>query len=410
MDLIALAVPFFLAAMAFEMVWGYLRGFNTYRLNDSFSSLMLGVLSQARKFIVLGVGGYAYELAANETALPQWSTDSAITWLAAFVVYDLCYYWQHRFGHERQLLWAAHVAHHQSEEYNLSTALRQTSSGFLVGWVFYVPLFLLGIPAEVVVAVGALNLIYQFWVHTRHIPELGWFEWVFVSPSNHRVHHAQNSCYMDRNYGGVFIVWDRLFHTYQRELPEEPCIYGIRGSINSWNPWIALTHVYVDMINDMRRTTSWRNRLKVLVARTGWQPADVAQLWPRKKNDLSQFEPYDPKSSSWLRWYGAVQIIGATAMLSFAQVTPLSTLGYWLVWVLLLWTGVATAFWLEDRPGGFCMVVDVPRVTVLAILAISGGLQSTWLIVGSLWCLVSVALLAMGWYADQRLDSNLEIT
>jgi len=298
MDLIALAVPFFLAAIAFELIWGLLRGTNTYRLNDSFSSLMLGILSQARKFVVLGVGGTVYEFAANKTGLTQWTADSTITWVVAFVAYDLCYYWQHRLGHERQLLWAAHVAHHQSEEYNLSTALRQTSSGFLLGWVFYVPLFLLGIPAEVVVTVGALNLIYQFWVHTRHVPELGWFEWVFVTPSNHRVHHAQNSCYMDRNYGGVFIVWDRLFGTYQRELPEEPCIYGIRGAINSWNPLVALTHVYADMINDICHTGTWRDRVRVVFARTGWQPADVARVWPRKKNDLAVFEPpYDPPVS-----------------------------------------------------------------------------------------------------------------
>ncbi len=296
-----------------------------------------------------------------------------MTWLAAFVAYDLCYYWQHRFGHERQFLWAAHVAHHQSEEYNLSTALRQTSSGFLLGWVFYVPLFLLGVPAKMVVTVGAINLIYQFWVHTRHIPELGWYEWVFVSPSNHRVHHAQNSCYMDRNYGGVFIVWDRLFGTYQRELPEESCVYGIRGPIHSWNPWTALTHVYVDMIMDIKRTRSWRNRLKVLVARTGWQPSDVAQKWPRAKNDLSCFERYDPPSSQWLRWYGAIQIVGATATLFFAQITSLPEQGYWWVWGLLMWTGVATAFWLEGRPRAFCFAVDVPRLMALVLVCVGGG-------------------------------------
>jgi len=394
MDLIALAVPFFLAAIAFELIWGLLRGTNTYRLNDSFSSLMLGILSQARKFVVLGVGGTVYEFAANKTGLTQWTADSTITWVVAFVAYDLCYYWQHRLGHERQLLWAAHVAHHQSEEYNLSTALRQTSSGFLLGWVFYVPLFLLGIPAEVVVTVGALNLIYQFWVHTRHVPELGWFEWVFVTPSNHRVHHAQNSCYMDRNYGGVFIVWDRLFGTYQRELPEEPCVYGIRGAINSFNPWVALTHIYAEMFSDIRHTGTWRDRLRVVFARTGWQPADVARVWPRKKNDLAVFEPpYDPPVSQSRKWYGAVQIDGATLLLTFGQVNPLSTQGFWLVWLLLLWTGVATAFWLEGRVSAFCLVVDLPRIAVLGLVVLSVGLSTTWWLLGTVWCVMSVALI-----------------
>lgn len=395
MDLIALAVPFFLAAIILELVWGYLCGFNTYRLNDSFSSLMLGILSQARKFVVLGLGGYVYEFAANKTALPQWSVDSAMTWLVAFVAYDLCYYWQHRLGHERQLLWAAHVAHHQSEEYNLSTALRQTSSGFLLGWVFYVPLFLLGVPAEMVVTVGALNLIYQFWVHTRHIPELGWFEWIFVSPSNHRVHHAQNSCYMDRNYGGVFIIWDRLFGTYQRELPEEPCRYGIRGAIHSWNPWTALTHIYADMINDIRRTNSWRDRLKVLVARTGWQPADVAEKWPRQKNNLSHFEYYDPPVNSWLKWYGALQIVGATVVLLLAQSASLSALQYGLVWALLLWSGVATAWWLEDQAPKLCWLIDIPRLLLLPLVALLTEGGWVWGITLTGWAVLSASLLAL---------------
>lgn len=395
MDLIALAVPFFLVAIACELLWGCLRATNTYRLNDSFSSLMLGILSQARKFVVLGVGGYVYAFIAAKTAFPQWSVDSAMTWVVAFVLYDFCYYWSHRCGHERQLLWAAHVVHHQSEEYNLSTALRQTSSGFLLSWIFYVPLFVLGIPAEVVVTVGAINLIYQFWVHTRHIPELGWFEWVFVTPSNHRVHHAQNSLYMDRNYGGVFIVWDRLFGTYQRELPDEPCIYGIRGAIKSWNPWTALTHIYVDMINDIRHTSSWLNRWRVLCARTGWQPADVAERWPRNKTDLSQFERYNPPSSGWLKWYGAVQIMGATALLTFGQVNPLSLFGYWLIWGLLVWTGVATAWWLEGRGTAFCLAVDAPRMAALLVVCTVGGLSNGWWMVGWAWFLTSAGLIAL---------------
>ena len=139
MDLIRVAVPFFLLAIAAELLWGWWVGRNTYRLNDSFSSLMLGILSQAQKFLRLGVGGVVYAWIGSSVGLDYWRVDAWTTWFVAFVLYDLCYYWLHRISHERQLLWAAHVAHHQSEEYNLSTALRQTSTGFLFGWIFYIP-------------------------------------------------------------------------------------------------------------------------------------------------------------------------------------------------------------------------------------------------------------------------------
>jgi len=393
-DLIQLAVPFFILAMVVELGYGILKGRNTYRLNDAFSSLMLGILSQARRFIVLGVGGWMYAWAAQVTAIPQWSTDSPATWIAAFVLYDLCYYWQHRMGHERQILWAAHVAHHQSEDYNLSTALRQTSTGFLLGWLFYLPLFLLGVPAEVVVTVGALNLIYQFWVHTQHIPELGWLEWLFVTPSNHRVHHAQNDRYLDRNYGGVFIVWDRVFGSYQRELPDEPCVYGIRGAIRSWNPLIALTHIYRNMLNDMLRTGSGRDRWRVLWARTGWQPEDVRARWPREKSDLADFARFDPEVSTARQWYGGVQLLGATALLIWGQLTPLSDATAWLWWLLLVWTGVATAGWLHGQPTRLMLLLDVPRLAGVAAAIVTMPLVPGWTVFAVLWSLWSLLLLA----------------
>jgi sterol desaturase/sphingolipid hydroxylase (fatty acid hydroxylase superfamily) len=265
MNLLVYAVPFFIAAMVVELVYGLVVGRNTYRLNDSCGSLFLGVLSQARRFVTLGVGGYVYYLITGYFSLPLMDAGHWFTWALAIVLYDFCYYWLHRLGHERTILWAAHVAHHQSEDYNLSTALRQTSTGFLLGWIFYIPMYLLGIPAEAVVTAGALNLIYQFWVHTEHVPKLGWYEWIFVTPSNHRVHHAQNDVYIDRNYGGLFILWDRLFGTFQEELDGEPVVFGIRGPLKSWNPVKALTHVYVDMFQDSWRTARWQDKLRVWV-------------------------------------------------------------------------------------------------------------------------------------------------
>ena len=311
MDLVVYAVPFFIAAMVIEWLYGMARNNNTYRLNDSISSLFLGVLSQARRFVALGVGGYVYLLVTEYFSLPLMDADHWFTWVLATFLYDFCYYWLHRMGHERTVLWAAHVAHHQSEDYNLSTALRQTSTGFLLGWIFYIPMYLLGIPAEVVVTVGAINLIYQFWVHTEHLPKLGWYEWIFVTPSNHRVHHAQNDIYLDRNYGGIFILWDRMFGSFQEELASEPPVYGIRGALKSWNPVRALTHIYVDMLRDSWHAARWRDKVWVWLSRTGWRPEDVAERFPRAKSDLAHFSKFDPRAPRIVGIYAFAQLVAA---------------------------------------------------------------------------------------------------
>ena len=387
MDLTVLAVPFFVLAIAVELVYGLLKGRNTFRLNDSVSSLFLGVLSQARRFVTLGVGGYFYYLITQYFSLPLLDASHWFTWVLAFVLYDFCYYWLHRMGHERTILWAAHVAHHQSEDYNLTTALRQTSTGFLLGWIFYIPLFVVGVPAEVVITVGSLNLIYQFWVHTEHIPKLGWYEWVFVTPSNHRVHHAQNDIYLDRNYGGVFILWDRLFGTFQEELDDEPVVFGIRGPLHSWNPVRALTHIYVDMARDSWRTARWGDKLKVWVARTGWRPEDVAQRYPREKNDLSHFHKYDPPVSTRVSLYAFFQLVAAVLLLNFMEG---ATLGYWsgvALWALLLATTVVTALWLEGRDVGYLLKLERLRLACFGVL-----LGAAWQSGAGVGVLVSAAL------------------
>ncbi|MBP5060340.1 sterol desaturase family protein, partial [Pseudomonas chlororaphis] len=188
MNFILYAVPFFFVLIALELLVDRWRGVNNYRVADAINSLSTGALSTTTGLLTKGVGLVTYAFALEHLGLFTLSAESAWVWVFAFVLYDFCYYWLHRMGHERNILWAAHSVHHQSEDYNLSTALRQTSTGFLLSWIFYLPMAVLGVPLPVFVSVGALNLLYQFWVHTRHIPKLGWFEWFFVSPSNHRAH------------------------------------------------------------------------------------------------------------------------------------------------------------------------------------------------------------------------------
>ena len=190
-------------------------------------------------------------------------------------------------------MWASHIAHHQSEEFNLSTALRQTGTDY-IGFVFYIPLYLAGVPAAAVITVGSLNLIYQFWVHTEHIRRLGPLEWIFVTPSNHRVHHARNPEYIDKNYGGVFILWDRLFGTFQDERADVPCVYGITTGLKSWNPLWANLHFWTDTAKLAWRTRSWGDKLRIWFKPPGWIPAD---LDPHKKVDPN-YPKFDPPASA----------------------------------------------------------------------------------------------------------------
>lgn len=393
MNLVLYATPFFILAILVELAYGLIRKDNTYRLNDSVGSLFLGVLSQARRFVTLGIGGYVYHLVTQYFSLPLMSATHWFTWVLALVVYDFCYYWLHRMGHERQVLWAAHVAHHQSEYYNLTTALRQTSTNFLLGWMFYLPMYALGIPAEVVVTVGSINLIYQYWVHTEHIPKLGWYEWLFVTPSNHRVHHAQNDRYMDRNYGGIFILWDRLFGTFQEELEQEPVVFGIRGPLRTFNPFKALTHIYVDMFRDSWYAARWRDKLWVWFARTGWRPADVAERFPRDKSDLSQFTRYDPIVRARVSAYAVVQLVVAIALLEFMRNTSMSYPQGLALAILMMATAVLTALWLDGRPGRRLIGWEILRLVGLIVTVMIFSFPQVFAVAATIYVLCNAFVL-----------------
>ena len=296
-QIIVLATPVFLGLIGVELAIGRARGRAGYRLNDALSSIGLGVMSQVAGVFtaVLTLGIY---VAVHERfAVWQLAPTSPWTWVIGLVAYDFLYYWHHRAGHRVALFWAAHVVHHQSEDYNLSTALRQTSSGWLVGWIFYLPMAIAGFPPLVFAVVALIDLLYQFWVHTEQVGRLGAFDRWFCAPSNHRVHHAVNDVYLDRNYGGVFLVWDRLFGTYAEEDPAVPCVYGTRAPLRSWNPIRANLQVYAELGRESWRATHWRDKLRVWLKPPGWRPADVAARWPKLPFVVDAFERFDPVSS-----------------------------------------------------------------------------------------------------------------
>ena len=307
--IITLAVPAFFILIFIELIYGLASGKSNYRLNDTFTSISLGLISRYIPLLGLGIQGAAFAYVAQYYNLKLFSPSSIWVWVFAFFLYDFCYYWMHRLHHEVKVLWATHVVHHHGEEFNLSTALRQTSTGFLWKWIFYLPIFIVGIPPEVFVTVAGVNLVYQFWVHTEHIPKLGWYEYVFVSPSNHRIHHAQNKHYVDANYGGVFILWDRLFGTYKEELEELKPIYGTAKPLKSWNPFKANLDIFREMLVDSTRTKSFKDKIKVWFSRPNWRPEDVKNKYPIIKNDLENFKPYNPEVSSEVKIYGWIQLL-----------------------------------------------------------------------------------------------------
>ena len=307
--IITLAVPAFFVLIFIELIYGLIAGKNNYRLNDTFTSISLGLISRYIPLLGLGLQGAAFAYVAQYYNLKLFSSSSLWVWILAFFLYDFCYYWMHRLHHEVKVLWATHVVHHHGEEFNLSTALRQTSTGFLWKWIFYLPIFMVGIPPEVFVTVAGINLVYQFWVHTEHIPKLGWYEYVFVSPSNHRIHHAQNKHYVDANYGGVFILWDRIFGTYKEEMEELKPIYGTAKPLRSWNPFKANLDIFREMLLDSSRTKSLKDKVGVWFSRPNWRPKDVKSKYPIIKNDLNNFKPYDPEVSSQVKIYGWIQLL-----------------------------------------------------------------------------------------------------
>ncbi len=359
MSLIALAVPFFLFALLVEFLVDRLKGTGFYRGNDAINSLSAGILSESTgyftKFLQYTIWGLVLSKLALFDMERSWfdaSVSGIFLWILAAVLWDFCYYWNHRLGHEISILWAAHAVHHQSEDYNLSTALRQTSTSFLFSWIFYVPLFLVGFPADVLVTVAAVNLIYQFWVHTQQIRKLGVLDRIFVTPSNHRVHHAQNERYIDKNYGGIFVLWDRLFGTFIEESDDDPVIFGVRKPLANWNPFWANFQVYDYLLFDAKRTRRWRDKIGIWFRRTGWRPADVAAAYPKQPVDLAQFRKYNPEISTAGRRYVLAQFMVVVATSLFiANAFATRGAGVVLVPCVLLWTNLYTLGLLnEGRP------------------------------------------------------------
>lgn len=268
-DLIQLAIPGFIALLVLEVVLDAIMRRDLYQLKDTASSLAMGtgsvLLGVLAKIVILGAYTMVHRFAIFNIGYKWWA------WGLLFFAEDLTYYVFHRTSHECRLFWASHVVHHSSQQYNLSTALRQTWTGNFMTFVFWLWLPLIGFPPVMVMTMQAISLLYQFWIHTEIVRSMGPLEAVLNTPSHHRVHHGSNQRYLDRNHAGVLIIWDRLFGTFAPEDPQDRPVYGLTRNINSYNPLRIAFHEWIDIWHDVRTAPTWRLQLRYVFGRPGWK-------------------------------------------------------------------------------------------------------------------------------------------
>ena len=354
--IITLAIPVFFLLIIVEYIYGRMIGKNTYRLNDTVTSITIGMISRFPTMLNLGVQSVIFVYISSYLNLELLSVKNPFTWIVAFLLYDLSYYWMHRMHHEIKILWATHSVHHHGEDFNLATALRQTSTGWLWKWIFYMPMIMLGVPGEVFVTVAGVNLVYQFWVHTKHIGHLGVLEKIFITPMNHGIHHAKNKEYIDANYGGVFIIWDRMFGTYIPERSDIKPVYGTATPLSSWNPIWANFQVFSIMVKDTIKTKSWKDKIKVWFAKTYWRPADCIE--DKDPKDFNKI--FNPEIGPDIKLFSFIQMIFTTlvsgAVLTYASLHSYNEIVLFGVSLLILAT--LTGYLMQgNRSSGYQLIM-----------------------------------------------------
>ena len=364
-SIITFAVPVFLLLIVIEYCYGKYKGKNTYRLNDTFTSLSLGMISRYPTMLNLGMQSLIFVYISKYLNVGLLSVKNPLTWVIAFLLYDLSYYWMHRMHHEIKILWATHSVHHHGEDYNLATALRQTSTGWLWKWIFYMPMIILGVPGEVFITVAGINLVYQFWVHTEHIGHLGFLEKIFITPMNHGIHHAKNKEYIDANYGGVFIIWDRMFGTYTARMPDVDPVYGTVSALQSWNPIWANFQIFTTMIKDTIKTKKYSDKVKVWFSKTYWRPDDCIET----KDPKEFYIKFNPVITNDIKVFSFLQllftsIVSGSVLFFFAEYNYNEIIVFGLAITLL---SSMTGLLLEGKRYMYFVIFNVSIVGILAI-------------------------------------------
>ncbi|TGL46529.1 sterol desaturase family protein [Leptospira wolffii] len=363
------AVPFFLGLVVVEAVWGRRKG--VYRWNDSVGDLATGILYSLSGVLITIAALFLYKeigMYSSVQTLFGWgefpsgsplqkgeggfvfSLENLLAWGFVLIAVDFIYYWFHRATHEVHFLWACHVTHHSSEEFNLTVALRQSMFQRIFEYAFNLPLALLGIPWWMFFVCHSILKIYQFWVHTRLVGKLGWMEKILLTPSHHRVHHGRDPEYLDKNHGGILILWDKWFGTYTEEKKEP--IYGLTEPLPTFNPVWANFHVYFSLWDLISRTPSWKDKILLIFKKPDWRPVSLGGEKEIPEIDRTKYRKYDPEIPNSWKIYGILQFIllaGASVyLLKLIKLGKVST-GFYLgssIWLIfaffllgLLWDG-----------------------------------------------------------------------
>ena len=312
------AIPFFIFLLGIEILYGYFVKNQKHKVLDTVSSISSGLTNILKDSLGLGIIIVSYPYLLEHLALTEIKA-SWLVWGIAFIVIDFAGYWNHRLSHHINFFWNQHVIHNSSEEFNLACALRQSVSN-LIGYfpLFLIPAAILGVPTKVIAILAPIHLFAQFWYHTQHIRKMGWLEYIIVTPSQHRVHHAINPEYIDKNLGQVLCIWDRLFGTFQEELAEVPPQYGVLKPARTWNPLIINFQHLWRLIIDAWRTKSYWDKVRIWFMPTGWRPADVKEKYPISIiQDVYHFQRYQTKASLAFKGYVIFQMLASLILLLF---------------------------------------------------------------------------------------------
>ncbi|MEJ1223803.1 sterol desaturase family protein [Sediminicola sp. 1XM1-17] len=312
------AIPFFILLLVVEISYGYFIKKQMHKTLDTVSSISSGLTNIIKDSLGLAFIVVSYPFLLEHLALTEIKA-TWLVWVIAFVVMDFAGYWNHRLSHRVNIFWNQHVIHHSSEEFNLACALRQPISN-LIGYfsILLLPAALLGVPYEVIAILAPVHLFAQFWYHTKHIGKMGWVEKVLVTPSQHRVHHAINPEYIDKNLGQILCIWDRMFGTFQEELDDVPPQFGILKQAATWNPVHINFQHFWNMLKDAWRTKKYGDKLRIWFMPTGWRPKDVQEKYPMTIiEDVYQFKRYDTVASRSLKAYVIFQMLFSVLLLMY---------------------------------------------------------------------------------------------
>ncbi|MFN8277916.1 MAG: sterol desaturase family protein [Chitinophagales bacterium] len=411
-QMLLVAMPIFLLLIIVEQLWGWFRWREKPNFIDSVSSLASGMTNILKSTLGLTIVVVSYPWLRDHLALFHFSENSFWPYVITFVFLDFTGYWIHRLDHRVNYFWNQHIVHHSSEEFNLPCALRQEISVFTnILSITMLPLAVLGIAPEVVALIGPIHLFAQFWYHTKYIGKLGFLEWFLVTPSHHRVHHAMNDLYLDKNYGQIFIFWDRWFGTFQEERADVPPIYGVRRPAGTWNPYIInFKHLWL-LLTDSWRTQSWRDKWRVWWMPTGWRPNDVSEKYPvfslPRAEDLVR---YAPGYSNLFTWFSLVHTTAIFLLLCylFSQFGTLNRQEMLLYGLFLLIAIFGFTSFLDKKLSGLSVMV-ITAVTAIYWLVKNGdwfGLQSLFgagaLLVGAYFVISTTAAAMLLWSENKK--------